>query len=243
MPRTTPDGAPTEPPPSTDPEHRLEHETLTASRSLGGETEAALLGIMADKNDPEAARDAWDELYRRHVRYIHLLVARSFGRQLDDHAVSDVVVDTFRAAYEWARRQPTPAEVVQRFDDPDADLVRRRVLGWLGVIARRNAIHRARDARYSHAALGLDGASDSGRAEAPSSLASRLAGALSSLSPDELNVLTASLPWYDLETQRFQLPRGEASRLAAAMEMSVDAFRQRRHRALKRLSFVLGDQP
>lgn len=132
---------------------------------------------------------------------------------------------------------------MDRFDDPNADRVRRRVLGWLGVIARRNAIHRVRSLRDRHLALRPDEVSGAGAAaEPPSRLTERLDRALTRLSSEELEVLQVSLPWYDLESQQFRLPRGEASKIAATLQVSVDTLRQRRHRSLTRLRTLLGQE-
>ena len=55
----------------------------------------------------------------------------------------------------------------------------------------------------------------------------------------ELATLRASLPWYDPETRSFNVPRGEALRLAQSLGTNPDTLRQRRHRALQRIEQYL----
>lgn len=264
MPRTTRKGEPpTEPPPSRDPVD-LNRESLTAvprdatSQPGGGEcpdpggtpsavaplSEARLLGLMSAQDvDPDAARDAWEELYRRHVRYIFQVVARGYGDQLggEDH-VSDVVVDTFQTAYDWAGRQACPEEVEARFDDQERDSVRRRVLGWLSVTARRLALHRIKPRRESNAPFHDTASPDIGDSEpASTQLHAALARALAKLTPEEIEALRVSLPWYQPDTGEFAFPRGEAAKAASALGITPDTLRQRRFRSIKRLRSLIVD--
>jgi hypothetical protein len=69
-----------------------------------------------------------------------------------------------------------------------------------------------------------------------------LEAALATLSEQDQAALRGSLPWYDDETQQFTFGPGEAEALAAELGTNVDALRQRRHRALKRLKKAMIDQ-
>jgi RNA polymerase sigma factor (sigma-70 family) len=207
--------------------------------------EADLLGVMAKQDtDGEEARAAWGELYDRHRRYVYVVASRSYGSFLGEDGTVDLVVDTFQRAYDWAGRQPNSDEVRAQFIGDNPDSTRRRVLGWLGAIAQRLFKDRFREhavevAEQDEVVEDLkrrqeesDGASDS------SSLA-RLQDALATLSPTDADALRVSLPWYDLESRSFAVPRGEAARLADLFGISTETLRQRRHRAIKKLESYL----
>jgi len=237
-------------PPPADRKLRADPRDAAPSARCGGDTEAELLGVMSRQLlDPDAARDAWDELYRRHARYVFTVAARSLGTPFRDaDAVFDVVNDTFQAVFDWAGRQAPAGDVAARFHAPDPDVVRRRVLGWLSVIAGRLARDRLLAKNRGPREI-LDSEMDARPAEhedaepPPSRTRALLASALEKLTPDELEALRASLPWYDPSTGEFAFPRGEAARVAASLGIAPDALRQRRHRSLKRLEALLRDEP
>lgn len=199
--------------------------------------EPQLLGLMSvQTTHPALARSAWGELYRRHARYLYSVTVRRFGHQLSDDAASDVVVDTLQAAFDWAGRRDSFEEVVSRFDDDDPEAAKRRVLGWLSVIARRLAVHLLSTRLQPHISLTEAAAEDVGDAEPPlSTLSDVLTSAVSKLADDEIEVLNVSLPWYEPETGKFSFPRAEAARVAASLGISTETLRQRRHRTLKRI--------
>src|SRR5262245_12103775 len=101
MPKTThEEGAPLEPPPAeardefADLSLRPNRESaLGAAEELSDSTEAELLALMSRQHsDPQAARSAWDEMYRRHSRYVMAVVARAFyDRARDADALTDIV--------------------------------------------------------------------------------------------------------------------------------------------------------
>jgi len=203
--------------------------------------EAELLGLMATQiAAPEQARAAWGELFVRHRRYVFAVVSRSFGRYLGDEGTTDIVIDTFRRAFEWAGRQPNRSTLVDRFSGESSDATRRKVLGWLGAIAERLFKDRFRedaarteefDLFLEHWRTGYEHPIGSDTQLPPALLEQ----ALATLSAGDAEALRLSLPWYDLETGCFAVPRGEASRVAALLGTNPEALRQRRHRALQKL--------
>ena len=99
---------------------------------------------MAMQNDqPEGAREAFSEFYRRHAPWLLTTVRKSHAPRLlhgDDDALHDVVLDTMQLAY-------TRAETFELGSIPDPEHIRRRVRAWLGGIANNvvedavNALH------------------------------------------------------------------------------------------------------
>lgn len=209
--------------------------------TLAVTSEAELLAVMSiQKHAPEQARAAWGALFERHRRYLFAVVSRSYGTFLGEDGTVDLVCDTFRRAFEWAGRQADPDEVRARFAANDSDSTRRRVLGWLGAIAEQlfRDRYRAESAAKDEFVQFLDQwkASQDHPAEAgDSTLLAHLQAALALLNAPEAEALRASLPWYDLESRMFSVPRGEAARLAAALGTTPENLRQRRHRAIKRI--------
>lgn len=196
--------------------------------------------------DPSSARDAWEELYRRHSRYVAAVVVRAFReRARDDDALSDIVSDAFRTMFDWAGRHASGEDLACRFDAPDPEGIRRRVVGFLAVVARRLAVRRfAAQARRPGEFLtsdieGTAAAPDEEAEPASSTGHSKLDQVLELLSSDEAEALRVSLPWYQVETGEFAFPRGESARVAASLGITPDALRQRRCRSLKRLQSLL----
>ena len=247
----------TEPPPTwalaNQPSLELSQETFAARTDSANDKchedsldEAELLGVMSRQQvNPEAARNAWGELYRRHARYVSVSVARGYSDSIGGaSAVSDVVVDAFQAAFKWAAEQPRREDVLAKFHAPDPDITRRRVLGWLTVIARRLALHRIVQSSShpaEHFGCDYDSCPDASEESEPppSGYRAQLQDALVHLQQGERDVLQLSLQWYDPELRQFNLPRGEAARVAASLGISAGTFRQRRCRALKRLQSLL----
>jgi DNA-directed RNA polymerase specialized sigma24 family protein len=203
-------------------------------------TEADLLAAMTCDAPSADARRAWEELYVRHRRYFFVVVSRCYRTALDEDGAIDLVVDTFRRAYEWARRQKSADVVRECFIGINPDSTRRRVLGWLGAIAQQLFRDRFRERALEAAAFseflgdqarGQEDASDDSVEPPPP----RLESALAMLNAADADALRLSLPWYDIDSQSFAMPRGEAARVAARIGVSVDALRQRRHRAIKKL--------
>lgn len=212
-------------------------------QDLGSFTEAELLGLAA-KSGVLGSRDAWDALYLRHRRYFFAVVSRTYGRFLPRDDVTDLVVDTFTKAFEWASKQNDPAQLTRRFSADTADGTRRIVLAWLATIAERQF----RD-RFRAAATEADDFRTFGEQWVSAQVhpASRLAPqavialreALSMLQPDDAEALRVSLPWYDLHTRSFNFPKNEAGRVAKLLGISADALRQRRYRALQRIKALM----
>ena len=254
MPTTAQEQESPEPPPRNLGAATLETECFPPGARQRGEersegapgvraaSEAELLGSMAEEQtNPEGAREAWAELYKRHARYISVVAGRAFGSRLGTpDRVADAVADTLQAAFDWAGRQPSAEQLVAKFNDPDPDAIRRKVLGWFAVVARRIVAERIVDAgdrpHQLHGEVEVPEVDDD---PPPSGLQSLLGSALEKLSPLELEALRESLPWYEPESREFSFPRGEAQRVAASLGVTPDTLRQRRHRSMKRLKSLL----
>ena len=205
-------------------------------------TDAELLALMVPSSgDEELARRAWEEMYLRQRKYLYVVVWRAYGTYLESDGTSDLVVDALRKAYEWARRQDDARYVIERFESDSPEVTRRKVRAWLGVISERLFKDRYRSTTKSEERA-REYEMDVRRAELPSGdndEEARVRSALASLGETDQSVLRLSLPWYDVATSAFQVPRGVASKLAVEAGITPSAFRQRRHRALAKLRRAL----
>lgn len=209
--------------------------------SLQAISDADLLSVMtARAGDRAQAKAAWEELFLRHRRYLFAVLSRSYGSLLGDDGVADLVIDTLRRAYEWASAQVDADAVRARFAGDSHDAVRRRVLGWLGVIAERQFKERFREGaakRSEFLQFVIDRSRTTDSATSPAS--PELDAAIAQLSESEAEALRLSLPWYDPVSSSFAVPRGEAARIAAMLMVTPDTLRQKRHRAIKKIAASL----
>lgn len=209
--------------------------------NLTESSEAELLGVMALQGTRgEDARGAWGELFARHRRYLFVVVSRSYGSFLGEDGTVDLVCDTFQRAFEWAGRQENADEVRTQFEASTPDATRRRVLGCLSTIAERLFKGRYREDKaeagdFAEFLEHWKSAQDQPAEDSAQPSQAHLEAALAALSQAEAEALRVSLPWYDLESRSFAVPRGEATRLSALLGTTPDALRQRRHRAIQRI--------
>ena len=193
-------------------------------------------------DDAPAARAAWEELYRRHVAYLHAVCLRAYGGLLGGPAgVCDLVADTFRRAYEHAEKFDPDG-----IDDPER--LRLRVRGWLGRIAQR-LVHSALRGRgrLPTRFLAQDQWQQVARRPPPQAPdPQRIEGvrsAILTLSEREQMVLRVTLQWYDPGREHQRLPNDVAADLAAALHTTPENLRQIRRRALRKIAAHLRQQP
>jgi DNA-directed RNA polymerase specialized sigma24 family protein len=218
------------------------------------DTDADLLCYMTmQADDPATARAAWGEFFIRNRVYLFNIVRRQYGRRLGgDEGAEDLVAEVFHKVFRWAGRHGGKVGALDRFwvdggaESEKFALVQRRVRLWLG----RMAVNRFKDAlRAEDPATELELIVDgdgirpftSTALTAPETLA-KLEAAIATLNPKDEEVLRVSLNWYDPEAGAFFFRPGEAEALARSLGLEVDALRQRRHRALKRLKEAISTE-
>lgn len=210
------------------------------------DNDADLLAYMAE-DEADVSMAAWGEFFTRHREYLFGIVRKRYGQAVGgEQGAEDIVIETFQAAHAWAVRHATSGDVLDGFRAPTAEESRRRVRGWLGTIAENifKDIHERNERESSELVRLADDARDTHAAPPPDPERLRSVRiALDTLRPEDRDVLFLSLPWYDFETETFNLGRGEAQQLANELGITVDAFRQRRHRALERLKKAMVGEP
>ena len=215
--------------------------------NFDNDTDADLLGYMAEQADEAGfAKEAFGEFYARHRAYLFGVTYRIFGAKLGgEEGAADLVQQAFHNAYRWVGRHAGDTEAFAGFRAENREKTKRRVRSWLGTIAenlfkdilrskQRNGVVELTDELLAVLPTGtLEEAVD--LACFPPGAREALAQELVALKPEDRDIISMCLPWYDTKTSRFAFSPGEAENLAASLGIEVDTLRQRRHRAMKRL--------
>jgi DNA-directed RNA polymerase specialized sigma24 family protein len=208
-----------------------------------------LLGLIRRRHeDPDAAGDAWRELYQRHVKFVHWRVERAtsfVGRGL---VPEDIVEQTFTEVYLRAADGFNPGEYTS---DDDA---RRHVRAWLGKVAHFELLG-AIQSRAHESIIVRDPELLSFRVDRPhpgeladgnpsQGIVDVSNAAQSVLSPDELEIVWLKMHYYDPETGESWVPAADQDMICAKQGLSKPAFRKRYERALLKIkdSLVSADQ-
>lgn len=211
------------------------------------DTDADLLGYMAEQaSDPAFAMEAFGEFYARNREFLFGVVNRAYGRLLGgEQGSADLVMRVFEKAYRWAGKHAGGAKALAGLKGPTPEDSKLRVRAWLGKIAENFFKDSLRKRKRSPVVeLTDDLLATVPRAEPdpdvdfsglPLGARAALAEELAALKPEDRQIITMSLPWYDPATDMFAFAPGEAEELAVSLGLEVDALRQRRYRAMNRL--------
>jgi RNA polymerase sigma factor (sigma-70 family) len=211
----------------------------TPQLDLSEPSDAELLARMALRaSEPETARRAWGEFYRRHVDYLFGVCCHAYRELLGGvPGVSDLVADAFLRVYERAgsfdpaRLQGAPCD-------------RAAVRAWLGAIARNLAREKLRKLRRMPARL-LDHERwqtipqpELSASQQPDEVL-LVRQAIAALTEREQIVLRVTFEWYEPDKSRQELPSDVVADLAASLNITADNMRQIRRRALSKVAEFL----
>ena len=203
---------------------------------LSGESDYDLLEMMTwRESDIDVAREAFAELYRRHVKYLYS-VCRKYSKGLGgDDAAEDLTSETFKLIYEKGASTFKPGSA------SDSDGMRRHVRAWLGRIAHNLACDVFRG-RVPEIRLEEDQRDSAGNQESPEDLerSSRLLALMEKiLTKRELDVLRVTSQYVDLRKPHQKLPDDVLEDLARQWGVTHENIRQIKSRALKKLKQAL----
>jgi RNA polymerase sigma factor (sigma-70 family) len=209
------------------------------AEGLAEQSDADLLLLMSmRREEPCAARAAWEAFYLRHGRYVWVVCRRAYGDLLGGD-VDDLVIETFRRAYERAESFNDGG-----LDDPERLTLRTRA--WLGRIAQRLFQTLMRTRRLASVSrLELDHWQNiAPEEEAPrdEKRIRRVRRALEQLTPREQLVLRTTMQWYQPDKANQRMPDDVVADLAGTLDTTAENLRQIRRRALKKLRQML-EQP
>lgn len=200
-----------------------------------GETDDDLLVYMSwRETDDQVACAALAELYRRHVRYIYAAVNKAYGFVLSPDEINGLVKDTFQRALVKAKTfKPSGLQ--------DRDRMRRRVLGWLSVIAKNLAreVLRGREQKPEETILPERWAELPARNSTPelSDEERMVREAMEEVLNDrEQDVLRVTLFYYDPGREHQRLPDDVAADLAARLGTTPDNLRKIRATAMAKMT-------
>jgi DNA-directed RNA polymerase specialized sigma24 family protein len=213
---------------------------MTVMTPVTNVDEAELFGLMAMQHtDHATASAAWLELRERHWDYLFRCVRKAFGPvfHFNEQDLGDIVDDAFKHAFDWAGKHPTLAAARERFTSQLPDGARRRFRAWLGKAAQNISFDRLRKAPPSMSDIELlhevlRAPDERFEPSIMTPLIECVARIMADLSPDDAEVVRASLSFYDLKTEKFKPESGEVEQIASALGMRADTFRKRRHRLL-----------
>lgn len=211
-----------------------------AAPAMTDETDANLLVYMSWKDDDGPnAKEAWKELYGRHVVYLYACCAKTAVAKLGPEAIEDLVVDTFQRAYE--RAHTFQADGLTGKDRAEISKI---VRAWLGKIAHRLACDKLRNREevtrpevhlsqeHWQDIPGRELAED--RSE-PQVVAIVREAMQTVLNEQEREALREWFQWYDPEREHQRLPNDVAQDIANHLNTTPERMRKIRHIALKKV--------
>jgi RNA polymerase sigma-70 factor, ECF subfamily len=228
---------------------RLPPAAAVARPDLSAEADDDLLAYMTWKEtDPDIAREAWAEFYRRHIQYLFGVCYKAFISTLKSRdRVADLVSEVFKRAYEHAAsHKPSGLK--------DRNAMRRRVRAWLGTIAERLFLdgRPPEDAQPLECQLEQDHWQTIPQFVAATKSDSELIAVVKTaiqtvLTDREREVLGVTLHWYDPSSDHQRLPNEVVAELAQRLGTTPENLRKIRERALAKIEQevirVLGRSP
>ena len=201
---------------------------------LAEDSDYDLLEMMTWKEShPGVAREAWAELYRRHVRYL-FSVCRKYARGLGgDEAAEDLTSETFKRIYEKGASTFRPGSA----NDPDR--MRWHVRGWLGRIAHSLACDAYRGRHLQEIWLEQDqwdNVADQERLVDSESSLQLLRLMEQILTDRERHILRVTSQYHDPRRPNRRLPDEVLEDLGRQWGIAHENIRQIKRRALKKLS-------
>lgn len=109
---------------------------------IANDSDEELLLYISDRTtNPDDARLAWEEFYRRHAGYVLYICRRTWGKVLDEESIESIHMETFTKVFlsadTYVLNDATAGE----------DIIRRRIRAWLGTIAKNATIDFLRNRR------------------------------------------------------------------------------------------------
>jgi RNA polymerase sigma factor (sigma-70 family) len=195
-----------------------------------------LVQISWRGEEPELAREAWAELYRRHAQFLYAACRRACGNRLGGEAgVENVVSETFKHVFVHAAAKFHPG------NSKAPEQVRRHVRAWLARVAQRIVLQALRG-QEKRREMPLDIETRSGmvtsRGSDPGTLdeAKRVRDAVERvLDQREQDVVWERMQFYDPTNGSQRLPPDVLQDLAARWKTTSQSLRQIYHRALQKI--------
>jgi RNA polymerase sigma factor (sigma-70 family) len=214
------------------------HMLANVSSTMESENDEALLLFMGMKDDdPNEARLAWAEFYKRHKKYLYAVCWKACQLLPDPKQTAmDLVSATFQKVYE-------SADTFKPIDNGDEDHMRRRVCAWMGEIAQRLLIDDYRnntDPKHLVSLGELDTELSSHR-EIPE-LSPKIAlvrNALDILNEKERMVILLYYQWYEIGKENQRLPNGVCDEIAKTIGSTKENVRQIHRRAKQKIKEYL----
>ena len=212
----------------------MEPQRTDGAVGLHSETDADLLTLMSWRSsEEEAAREAGDVFYRRHVSYVYVVSLRAVRKYfMDESCAEDLTSETFSRVYERAGTFKCDSGL-------DFETLRLRVRAWIGAIAN-NVLMDALRARQAERAQQLDeDAWDEQPAEVPpedSAAVALVRRAMEEVLNDrEREVLRVTFLTYKPGAKQQRLSNSDTADLAKTLQTTPDNLRKIRRNAMRKI--------
>ena len=207
--------------------------TNSTSFNLNEENDYDLLELMSwQDSEPETAKLAWGEFYKRHGEYIYNVVLKEVNGVLDMDTVADITAETFLRVFEKGAR------TFNKSNEADPDRIRGHVRSWLGKIANNLIFDFYRGRSFEEINLSFDEINNITSIEVePLSEASIKLGDIMErvLNDKEKHVLRISSMYHDPTNPNKKLPDAILEEVCCHWGITRVNFRQIKHRAIKKL--------
>lgn len=208
------------------------------SSTMESESDESLLFFMDMKDDdPNEARLAWAEFYKRHRKYLYYICRKACQTLPSaEETAMDLMSATFQKVYE-------SADTFEPIDNGDEDHMRRRVRAWMGKIAQHLLIDDYQnDTGPKHLVsleeLNID-LSSHGEISEFSPKITLVKNALETLNEKERMVILLYYQWYEIGKENQRLPNGVCNEIAAAIGSTKENVRQIHRRAKQKIKEYL----
>lgn len=217
---------------------------MSSEFDASNESDDDLVVLMGWKVElPAEAKAAFEELYRRHMKFIYDRCSRAYASDIGEAGVEDLVQDTFWRAYEKANTYDPKS-------NQEPEFARRSLRAWLFRFAHRLFLdfRRKEKSRFrlitgeEERVNACEAREESLR---PLSQDEKLVqqGMNKLLDDCERDILTTFASYYNIEKNVQQPPEGLVDELCERWSLLPENVRQKRWRALKTLEeFVVEER-
>jgi RNA polymerase sigma factor (sigma-70 family) len=214
------------------------HMLAKVSSTMESESDEALLFFMGMKDDdPNEARLAWAEFYKRHKKYLYFVCLKACQMLSDPkEAAIDLQSATFQKVYD-------SAGTFDPLDNGDENHIRHRVRAWMGKIAQRLLIDSYRNDKEPQNLVSLEELDTEPLIydEKPelSPKIKLVRKALDTLNENEKMVILLYYQQYEVGKENQRLPNGVCDEIATTIGSTKENVRQIHRRAKQKIKEYL----
>lgn len=218
-------------------ESKIDEEILISQET----DEDLLIYISMKDDDPDTAKIAFKEFYRRHAPYLYNVLVRQYHSLQGTTEINDLLQDTFLKAYRKAGTYKCIG--TKNLKESEAN-----VRAWIGKIAKNthNDNYRKNKNNKKEYLEDIEWENIPNRPESVNVKTEEkqiIEKALDTFSERDKAIILASYQYYDFEEGDFKIPREELKALCDRFQTTRDNVRQIRKRALQKIKEYANAHP